>query len=249
MKPRNLWNHETYETTKPMKPWNPWNHETYETMKPMKPRNLWNHETPETMKPRNLWNHETMQPMKPWHHETYETTKPMKPRNPWNHETPEIMKPRNLRNHETHETYETTKPMKPWNHETYETMKPRGPWNHETTKPMKPRTLRNMGPMTPRDSFTYIREPLICIYSCSVTLSSNHHSVQKDSRGVLGTRNCRQCQYGGLRELLGRRTWTVTILSHQSPIKRNANLRGQKLPVFCWLFTAKKPLFTINFPK
>ena len=45
---------------------------------------------------------------------------------------------------------------------------------HETTKPMKPRTLRNMGPMTPYDSFTYIREPLICIYSCSVTLSSNH---------------------------------------------------------------------------
>ena len=27
--------------------------------------------------------------------------------------------------------------------------------------------------MTPRDSFTYIREPLICIYSCSVTPSSN----------------------------------------------------------------------------
>ncbi|KAK2561740.1 hypothetical protein P5673_015118 [Acropora cervicornis] len=32
-----------------------------------------------------------------------------------------------------------------------------------------------MGPMTPPDSFTYIRYSLICIYSCSVTLSNDQN--------------------------------------------------------------------------
>ena len=77
--PRNLWNHETIDTTKPMKPRNHWHHETYETMKPLTPRNLWNYETTDTTKPMKLWSH--------WHHETYETMKPLTPRNLGNHET------------------------------------------------------------------------------------------------------------------------------------------------------------------
>ena len=136
MKLRNLWNHETYETTKPMKLGNLWN---YEITKPMKLRNPWNHETPKTMKPRNLWNHETTKPMKPWNPwnhetpETYETTKPMKPRNPWNpwnHETPKTMKPRNLWNHETPETM---KPRNLWNHEPHETTNPKKHGTYDTT--------------------------------------------------------------------------------------------------------------------
>ena len=74
--PRDLWNHETIDTTKPMKPWNHRHHETYETMKSLTPGNLWNHETINTtkpMKPRNTWNYETTdtkRPMKPWLHDT-----------------------------------------------------------------------------------------------------------------------------------------------------------------------------------
>ena len=70
--PRNLWNYETIDTTKPMKLWNHWHHETYKTMKSLTPGNLWNHETIDTTKP--------MKPRNHWHHETYETidtTKPM----------------------------------------------------------------------------------------------------------------------------------------------------------------------------
>ena len=33
MKPRNLWNHETYETMTPVQPWNLWNHETLASSK------------------------------------------------------------------------------------------------------------------------------------------------------------------------------------------------------------------------
>ena len=113
--PRNQWNHETIDTTKPRKPWNHRHHETYETINPLTIRNLWNYETLDTKKPVKLWNH--------WHHETFETMNPLTPRNLWNHET-----------------IDTKTPMKPWNHwhhETYETMKPLTPqnlWNHETMK-------------------------------------------------------------------------------------------------------------------
>ena len=58
--PRNLWNHETMDTTKTMKPWNHWHHETYETMKLLTPRNLWNHETIDTMRPLKPWLHGTI---------------------------------------------------------------------------------------------------------------------------------------------------------------------------------------------
>ena len=91
--PRNLWNHETMDTTKPMKPWNYWHHETYETMKPLTPRNLRNHETIDTTKPMKPWNHR--------HHETYETMKLLTPRNLWNNET-----------------IDTMRPLKPWLHDT-----------------------------------------------------------------------------------------------------------------------------------
>ena len=80
--PRNLWNHETTDTTKP---WNPWHHETYETMKQLTPQNLWNHETIDTTKPMKPWNL--------WNYGTIDTTKPMKPEtidstyNPWPRDT------------------------------------------------------------------------------------------------------------------------------------------------------------------
>ena len=40
--PRNPWNYETVDTTKPMKPRNTWNYETTDTTRPMKP---WLHDT------------------------------------------------------------------------------------------------------------------------------------------------------------------------------------------------------------
>ena len=56
MKPRNLWNQETYEITKPMKP------QTNETKK-----------TTQRLKPRNLWNHGSHESTEPTKHETNET--------------------------------------------------------------------------------------------------------------------------------------------------------------------------------
>ena len=62
MKPRNLWNQETYEITKSMKPQT---YETKKTTKRLKPRHLWNQETLETTKPMKARNLQSTKPMKP----------------------------------------------------------------------------------------------------------------------------------------------------------------------------------------
>ena len=77
MKPPNLWNHETFETTKPMQTRNPWNHkntETFETTKPMKrmkSRNPFNYEKHVTRHPTVSTLNLLQYAIKPWIHSRF----------------------------------------------------------------------------------------------------------------------------------------------------------------------------------